>query len=265
MSYPTKLDLNNQSNNLNQNIAPIGYVNSGNIYNTPNNRNESIAINIKNGNMNNRQIVTPNINDDAKNNLQIHNIAKERENNLQINKKIIVQKSVYQRPNNNIYYDNEKDRSYPLTEDSRNQMNLNNEYLAKINQKYNVEIDPNIQIEKRTEANEITQTPIIVNNTEVPVAKINYLEKFGVKRGCNCTCRKAFMMTVKIIVVVLLFAILIVLCALLLGGGGRGGGDVGGGDIDMSPSGGGHGSHRGRGCCCFCPLIRWVKSDKWCC
>ena len=148
-------------------------------------------------------------------------------------------------------------------------MNLNNEYLAKINQKYNVEIDPNIQIEKRTEANEITQTPIIVNNTEVPIAKVNYLEKFGVKRGCNCTCRKAFMMTVKIIVVVLLFAILIVLCALLLSGGGGsgggGGGDVGGGDIDMSPSGGGHRPSRGCDCCCFCPLIRWVKSDKWCC
>jgi hypothetical protein len=223
---------------------------------------ESLNVNLKNNPNSHNSSHSNNV---ANNNLQIHNIAKERENNLQINKKIMVQKSVYQRPNNNIYYDNEKGRSYPLTEDSRNQMNLNNEYLAKINQKYNVEIDPNIQIEKRTEANEITQTPIIVNNTEVPIAKINYLEKFGVKRGCNCTCRKAFMMTVKIIVVVLLFAILIVLCALLLGGGGRGGGDVGGGDIDMSPSGGGHGSHRGRGCCCFCPLIRWVKSDKWCC
>ena len=139
------------------------------------------------------------------------------------------------------------------------------EYLAKINQKYNVEIDPNAQIEKRTEANELTQTPIIVNNKGVLFDGINHSEQFGAKRGCNCTCRKAFMMTIKIISILLIFTAVIVLCALLFGGKGCDAHpDIEPPDMPTIPNGNGYGIRRRGGCCCLCPLIRWIKSDKWC-
>ena len=142
MSLPTKLEVYNQDKNLNKIVKDMSYGDRGNIYGKlNNNKNEIIALNIKNGN-----------NNEASNNLQFHKITKERENKLlanNTNNKIKVQKTVYQRPNNNnIYYDNTKDHSYPLSDNSRNQMYSNSEYLYKINQNYNPRNEPNLQTEK---------------------------------------------------------------------------------------------------------------------
>ena len=250
MSLPTKLEVYNQDKNLNKIVKDMSYGDRGNIYGKlNNNKNEIIALNIKNGN-----------NNEASNNLEFHKITKERENIVNnINNKIKVQKSVYQRPNNNnIYYDNTKDHSYPLSDNSRNQMYSNSEYLYKINQNYYIpRNEPNFQTEKKTEINEMTQPPM---NTEVPIAEIKHIE-IKYHKKCCCNCKRVCMVITKIIIALPLFALILAGCALLGsasgGNGGGGGGGVAVGDVG-APSGSGL-------CCCCINLIKWIISDTWSC
>ena len=253
MSLPTNIGVYNQHNNLNQNGNPISYANSGGIYNNPNNKNEVIVLNI-----NNRNII-PNKGNETKNNLQ--NITKERENNLLVNNidKKMVQKSVYQKRNDNnyLFYDNERGNSYPLSDNSRNQMTINKEYLAKINKNYNLGNDPNIQKEQTTEIIPIAQPPVLIDTTGVvPIADTKFF-----RNDKKCTCRKVFMITVKVLLILLLIGLIILCCALILQGGGSS--SIGSGSGGGSSGGGGRHGRRGNWCCC-CDIYRWIKSDKWC-
>ena len=260
MSLPTNIKVYNPHNNLNQIGTAIGYANSGGIYNNLNNKNENIALNINNVKCNTKDIVTQNINIETKNNLQ--NITKERENNLLVNNietKKFVQKSVYQKRNNNnnLFYDNKRGNSYPLSDNSRNQMTINNEYLAKINKNNNIGNDQNIQKEQKTEIIEIAQPPILINNTGVPIADTKFF------KNDKCNCRRAFMITVKVILVLLLFGLIILCCIFILRGGG--GSSISSGNGGGGSSGGRPGrSRKGPNCCCCCSIYRWIKSDKWC-
>lgn len=260
MSLPTKPNIYNQYNNSNQIKSTIGYEHSGNIYKNSNNQNETIGLNIyKNLNYNNKYENNANINSDAKNNLQLYNITKEREYNVHvndINKKNLFQKSVFQRPDNYLFNDNVRDHSYPISDNSRNQMHLNDEYLSKINKNNNLEKESNIQKEKKTELRDINHPPITLNNTEVQISETNFNESERIRKdsSCNCPkCYRAFMITVKLLICIP-FGIFIIALWILLVGLSKGGNGVGG-----------HNSGLCFCCCCLTPLWKWIKSDKWCC
>ena len=238
-----------------------GYQYSGGIYGKTNQKNDKILLNIKGNTQSNNEDKSIQFNEteanlqlkDIYNNKNIHKSLKQRSN-----------------PNQILYYDKIYNNQYPVSDNLRNQSNLNNKYLKPIdnlnnnaineinilqnnNQQYNT-----IQVNTESTLRDYNGNGDSNNNTFQNNIKIFEIKS---KKKCNCNT-KCFIKTIKITGLVLLIMLIIPLCILcflisIYGSGrnsGNGGGSSGSNEVFSKPHSGGSGGI----CCCCCCFCDWI-------
>lgn len=173
----------------NQNLA--GYQYKGGIYGNTTQKNNIIALNIKRNEQSNNDDKSTQLNG-TEANLKLNDIYNNK----------IVNKSVKQKKNQNqiVYYDKINNNQYPVSDNFRNQLYLNDKNLNLINNINNNEINEiNIhQNNNQQNYNEIQQNTentlrnfngiIDINNNSFP--NNNIQKKISNENNCKCNCSK---------------------------------------------------------------------------
>ena len=213
MSLPTKSDL-------------VAYNEGGGIYGSSKSPNDVVILNIHGNNQLNNEDKSTELNE-TEANLKLNDIYNNK----------IIKKSVIQRPNNILFYDNERDNRYPLSDNFRNQLSSNDKYLKPINninnnvinevvihqnnypQNYNA-IQQNIE-NAPPMFNDIVDTNnnVIPNNqNQNEYFKEEESEEFNYKECCKKVCK-----IIEITLLILLLIPLSLLCIYAIAKGGGGG------------------------------------------
>ena len=234
-----------------------GYQCRGGIYGKTNPKNDKILLNIKGNPQSNNEDKSIQFNG-TEANLQLKDIYNNKN----------FHKSLKQRPNQNqILYNNQiYNYQYPVSDNLRNQSNLNNKYLKPIDNLNNNAINEINILQNNNQQNYNT----IQVNTESTLRNYNgngdsnnntfqnNIKIFEIKSKKKCNCKKCFIKTIKITGLVLLITLIIPLCILCFlisnsgsgGNDGNGGGSSGSNEAFSKPHSGGFCC-----CCCFCDLI----------
>ena len=195
MSLPTKSEL-------------YGYHNKGNIYGNSTNNNDCIVLNIyKNENSTTHEDSSTNFNE-TEANLKLDYIYNNQ----------ITKKSVMQRPNNFVIYDNTRDNPYPLSENYRNQISSNEKPLKNIftdnknNKNINVnQIMNNYNIQQNTQ----NETNIISAPTPVPITISDDISSPKIyKKGSDLDKKKMKCWKITKIILIIILIIPLFICLL---------------------------------------------------
>ena len=270
MSLPTKSQLYRyNSSSIKKNSENVtSYHQAANIYGKSVNPQDYITLNIKD-NLNNQDLTTNNINNETEADLKLNNISSERINNLnnlQVNnnynniKNDIIQKSVMQKQQQDLNYNNIANNAYPLSDNLRPNFSSQDKYLPKINVNRNLPNYPNPIINNQIGDNKV-QNAVPIQNYEI-INNLQYNQNNGIisKKKCNCNwrkCRRISLIILKIIVVTIFFILYLIICAL----GSRGSSE------SSSHSHGHGGSYRNGGAfifCCCSDICEWIFKEDDC-
>ena len=278
MSLPTKSQLYRyNSSSIKKNSENVtSYHQAVNIYGKSVNPQDYITLNIKD-NLNNQDLTTNNINNETEADLKLNNISSEiinNLNNLQVNnnnnniKNDIIQKSVMQKPQQYLNYNNIANNAYPLSDNLRPNFSSQDKYLPKINVNRNLPNYPNPIINNQIGDNKVQNAVPIQNYEIININNLKYDKKTGIisKKKCNCNwrkCRRISLIILKMIVAIIFFILCLIILALGSGGssGSSGSGESG------SYSHGHGGSYRTGGACIFCccsDICKWIFKEDDC-
>ena len=200
---------------LNSNLAACD--SNGRNFGNTNSKNDIIILNIK-GN-----------DESSSGNKSIE--INQTEANLQRNNNKITQKSVIQRPNKILYYDNIRENQYPVSDNLRNQLSSKEKKLKPINN-INNKIINEVNIHQNNNQQNYCNIPVNTENTLTNINDININnnafqkekdlkeeeEKSNSKTCCN---EKTCKMILKVVLIILILPI-ILLCLFLIAKGGGG-------------------------------------------
>ena len=227
MSLPTKSDL-------------VAYNADGGIYGTSKSPNDVVVLNIYENNQLNNEDRSTELNE-TEANLKLNDIYNNK----------IIKKSVMQRPNNILFYDNVRDNRYPLSDNFRNQLNSNDKNLNPINNINNNAINEvvihqnnypqnyNVMQQNIENAPPMFNDIVDTNNNVIPNNqnqnedfKEEEFKEFDYKKCCKKVC-KIIGKTLLILLLIPL-AILCIYALVAGGGGGVGGAPHDAGDCDCN-------------------------------
>lgn len=270
MSLPTKSQLYRyNSSSIKKNSKNVtSYQQAANIYGKSVNPQDYITLNIKD-NLNNQDLTTNNIKNETEADLKLNNISSERINNLnnlQVNnnynniKNDIIQKSVMQKQQQDLNYNNIANNAYPLSDNLRPNFSSQDKYLPKINVNRNLSNYPNPIINNQIGDNKV-QNAVPIQNYEI-INNLQYNQNNGIisKKKCNCNwrkCRRISLIILKFIVVIIFFIFYLIICALRSSG-----------DRERRSHSHGHGrSYRNEGAfifCCCSNICKWIFKEDDC-